>query len=338
MINIGRKALITSSIVIVLSAGGIITYLNSDNSNEKIATNHTSSAKSTAVASNTKSEAYMKNTPIESIILAKFYYGDKATKGANSNTPATSTNKTSIDEQQFITASEKFISAELLNTATAYIGRSKIELEETNTANPEHMELIFNGKNVVEAVTLDITPTTPKNLLKYEGKPSYQLKAEAYLYHGQTYDFIIYTTGGKKFTKMTILPILEQTEQKQRQEGNSATAAQKATEEKADTVSSSKNKKNSDETPQKPARKNASTTIWQTKPSGTSSSSPAPAAPGNSNATPAPTQDNGAPATPTVPEDPTPDPTPTPEPPTDPTPSEPPGGTGSEETPTAPAQ
>ncbi|NMD68675.1 hypothetical protein HHO41_00130 [Bacillus sp. DNRA2] len=337
MINIGRKALITSGIVIVLSAGGIITYLSNDNSNDKATTNQTSSAKSTAVASETKSEAFMRNAPIESIILGKFYYGDDANKGANSKTSAASSNKTSIDEQLFISASEKFISAELLNRATAYIGRSKSELEATNTANPEHIELIYNGKNVVEAVTLDITPTTPKNLIKYVGKPSYQLKDEAYLYHGQTYDFIIYTNEGKKFTKLTLLPVLEQSELKQ--DNNAAVVAdQETTEEQSDTVSPSKNKKNSDETPQKPARKNASTTIWQTKPSGTSSSSPAPAVPGNSNATPAPPQDNGAPATPTVPEDPKPDPTPTPEPPKDPTPSEPPGDTGSEETPTAPAQ
>lgn len=342
MIKVGRKALITSGILIVLSAGGVMTYLSKDNPTEKVSIENTASAhkESTKDKQKAMTDEFLKNASVESVILWKFYYGNEVNGGGGSSTSATSTvastDRPSIDEQQFISASEKFISAEKLQTALSYIGKPQNELEAANVSKPEGLEVFYNAKNVVEGVTLDITPTTSKQLIKYIGEPVFQLdEEEALLYHGQTYDFIIYRTGEKKFSKLTILHVLDGTEMVE----NPGAAAEETSEEKDDNESSQQSSGDSVPSSQNTSSKNSSTS--SNKSTG-KVSTPSPTVPGNTTPTPtpAPAKNNDSSTVPTAPEvvkpqEPTPEPTPQPEPetPVEDNPSEPPAGT--DETPPA---
>ncbi|MEW8987454.1 MAG: hypothetical protein AB2401_10720, partial [Bacillus sp. (in: firmicutes)] len=301
---------ITYGILIVLSVGGVITYVNNGEPAKK-ATNSAAATSQKATVDNllkTMNNGTTKTAPIESVILSKFYYGDKKENGAAAILP----DRPRIDEAQFISASEKFITAEELQLATSLIGKTKPEVEAIDASMLKHIEVVYNSKNVVEGVTLDIISSGSKQIKEFAGKPVFHLEDKAYLYHGQKYDYILYTTDDKLFNKMTILPVLDPVQtvedttvsQEQPEENDSQVVKKK---KNNDADKQKKNKTNSDSSSQKSSGKTNTPTPNPT---------PAPTTPGNNKPDPKPV---------TPPEDPKPEPppvtpgddTPTPEPPPD---------------------
>lgn len=303
----GRKVIITSSILIALSVGGVITYLNNGDSTEKASTNKTASAQKASEDNllKTMNVNSMKNTSIESQILWNFYYGKQ--KGKDKTIALSE--KPRIDEQQFISASEKFIAAERLQTAISLLGKTKSEVEANDASTLEKIEVVYNSKNVVESVTLEIISSSPQQIKQFAGKPVYELEDKAYLYHGQTHDFVIYSTDENLFNKMTILPVLEKVQEEEVHAEETQEITEESDSEEEDKSQENQTKKGTSSSSQKSSSKNNSTS--PNAGAGTSPTQPAPAPKNNTEPTP----------TPVPPEDTTP--TPPPVPPEDnPTPPE----------------
>ncbi len=360
-IKSGRKLLVASGIVIAVSVGGIMAYLNWDNLIGKASTDKPASAHNVSDVSDTKSVAFSEKTPLESLIRWKFYYGDGvesvlAFDGKinpdESFATASLSEKPSIDESRFVAASKKFISAKSLQQATSLIGKSKKELDAIKTSELMHEKVFFNSRDVVDGITLDIIPTTPLQMIELVGKPSYQLGDNAYLYHGQNFDFIVYKNGGKFFNKITIRPALNPMQTEDKSNTIVETPVENipviepdlpANEDDTEVIIPSKKTKkvtSSSKTSGKNGTTAPSTSTGGTTPSpgGTSKPNPEPTQPPKDNNTPTPP--------PTKPDDPKPDPdpvtppgdgdggstTPDPEPPGDDKPTDPPADPGEKPT------
>lgn len=212
----GRKVIISSVIGIALTIGGVVTYLNWDNLNGKASTNSSSSENvKDVIQTKNISDQNEQEVPLVNAIRSEFYFGDKSgniTDLTKDNT-ATLTEKPRIDENVFIAAAGNFILPEKLQTAISFIGKTK---EDFISAIPTDLKVYYHSNNLVDGVSFKINPITTQQLVQYAGEPVYQSGDEmAYLYHGQTYDFIIYSTDGKIPNSISIWPVLDQIKQEE---------------------------------------------------------------------------------------------------------------------------
>ncbi len=215
-----NKTLLVIGIVSVLSLGSAGTYFalnhSTDNSSDKTSKSSTKENISDNQKGKLLADGIKEKTPADELIWRQFYNNDGIPmisglgKKDESESSAAANDKPQIDENLFISAASNFVSQAKLNVALSFLGKTKAELEAANTLDSNSFEVAYNKEAIVDKVSIKINPSTPEQIIHYAGKPVSALDNLAVLYHGQQFDFIIHTTGGTLFNKMTIRPVPNQ--------------------------------------------------------------------------------------------------------------------------------
>lgn len=219
--KLNNKTLLVIGIVSVLSLGSAGTYFALNHSNDNSSEKTSKSSTKENISDNQKvkpivADGIKEKTSADELIWRQFYNNDGIPtisglgKKDDSENSAAANDKPQIDENLFISAASNFVSQAKLNVALSYLGKTKAEIEATNTLDSNSFEVAYNKEAIVNKVSIKINPSTPEQIIHYAGKPVSALDNLAFLYHGQKFDFIIHKTGGTLFNKMTIRPVPNQ--------------------------------------------------------------------------------------------------------------------------------
>jgi teichoic acid transport system ATP-binding protein len=107
-----------------------------------------------------------------------------------------------IDENSFVPKVSKLAQINQFPDILTYLGKKEEDLQAIQVRGL--LRFTYNSSGRAKDVSFNINGITPDQMANELGKPILQADEQAYLYHGNHYDFIFYSTDSVSINKMSI--------------------------------------------------------------------------------------------------------------------------------------